>query len=326
MGFTTTRVVDEEKIKIPPEKLIEDALYHQSRGEYDIAEKVFINAILSCKGEYNEKSIASNVKTNLVTLYTLWSNYYININDFYNAEYILNKQEKIADNNEAFRDLYQAWGDALASVGKIVSAENRYIKALLYETLSQDGTIYTGSALITYIKEIKYLYNSRKEQKTASKLFVIQRGKSFSKKCWIVLFIGLLCLSSSVFYLTMDADYHPSTWFPYLCTIIVFISPIFILFNFEIEIDKLRNRKETIKMYAFICPYCLIQTLIFVFGMVNKWHKIVALNALIFSVICILKSLKMFILYIVTRKRALSILNDIMDSIEPDEQLDLTVQ
>ena len=65
--------VEQEKVKIEPEILISDAKKYCNAGNYSMAERAYVNALINARGESNVANITRSVKKGLSETYILWA-------------------------------------------------------------------------------------------------------------------------------------------------------------------------------------------------------------------------------------------------------------
>lgn len=114
--------IKQEKVKIEPEVFLNDARKYASTGDFNMAERAYVNALSNARGASNVKEIAKIVKEGLGEIYILWTQDCINRHEFQEAEPVLQKLLKISDDKrtakEEFIKLYDAWGVSLSIYDK----------------------------------------------------------------------------------------------------------------------------------------------------------------------------------------------------------------
>lgn len=121
MPFSTEKV-EHEKVKIEPERFLKEAKEYAESGDFNMAERAYVNALSNARGEPNVKEIAKIVKEGLAEIYILWTQDCINRLEFQEAEPVLHKLLKISDDKRTAKEesikLYDAWGVSLSIYDK----------------------------------------------------------------------------------------------------------------------------------------------------------------------------------------------------------------
>lgn len=333
MGFTTSRIVNDENIKIPPEELIDSALYHQERDEYDIAEKEFITARINSMGTASESYIGKQVKEKLIVLYRLWVDYSIKEYDYINAEYILKKLDGIYPNkelvNKKYRELYEIWGNQLFKEKKYLGADSRFIKALMYDIkLNRDSVL--ESPLLSWLQLTKYSIKTKKEQDVAMKIYMIREGDKLHVLSIIagILAIIYLLLCIIGFFVTVISAIAGKSSLGGTFTYLIFgvaVAP-FYMFLFPAEQQRHSFRGSSIRYHASFTIISVICFVIFYISKLSIFYIIIYPIAIVFSFYCISLSIKTNKLYKMVQKSKLAVIKDIIKNRIPDEKLDLKIE
>jgi hypothetical protein len=70
--------IEKEKVKIEPEVFIKEAKEYTESGDYNMAERAYVNALSNARGASNVKEITRIVKDGLSDIYKLWTQDCIN--------------------------------------------------------------------------------------------------------------------------------------------------------------------------------------------------------------------------------------------------------
>ncbi len=109
--------VETEKVKIEPEVLLVEAKKYANSGNYNMAERAYVNAASNARGTQNLTAIVKTVKKGLADIYIQWAIDCIKRYEYQDAEPVLQKLVKIADDKTSAKNeliaLYSLWGAAL---------------------------------------------------------------------------------------------------------------------------------------------------------------------------------------------------------------------
>ena len=114
--------IKHEKEKIDPEVFIGEAREYTEAGDFNMAERAYVNALSNARGASNVKDIARIVKNGLSEIYKLWIQDCISRYEYHEAEPVLQKLLKISDDKKTAKEemikLYDAWGLSLSIYDK----------------------------------------------------------------------------------------------------------------------------------------------------------------------------------------------------------------
>ncbi len=130
--------IEKEKVKIEPELFIKEAKEYTESGDYNMAERAYVNALSNARGASNVKEIVRIVKNGLSEIYSLWIKYCIKCDEYQDALPVLQKLQKISDDKTGVKkelvELYDAWGISLSRNDKNwIGAITIFIKKIRLE-------------------------------------------------------------------------------------------------------------------------------------------------------------------------------------------------
>ena len=110
--------LEKEKVKIEPEVFLKEARKYIESGDYNMAERAYVNALSNARGASNVKDITRIVIDGLSEVYILWTQDCQERYEFHDAEPALLKLLKIIDNKRKAKEelikLYEKWGLSLS--------------------------------------------------------------------------------------------------------------------------------------------------------------------------------------------------------------------
>ena len=169
--------IEKEKVKIEPEVFVEEAKKYTETGDFNMAERAYVNALSNARGSSNIKDIIRIVKEGLSEIYLLWTQDCINQYKYQEAEPVLRKLVKISDDKRAAQEeyikLYDAWGLSLSLYDNNVNgAIIIFAKKLRLEKKLEHNTEVTETKLISLL----YSSKNAKYRKVAEKLQYSKMG------------------------------------------------------------------------------------------------------------------------------------------------------
>ncbi len=214
--------IEKEKVKIEPEVFIKEAKEYTESGDYNMAERAYVNALSNARGASNVKGITRIVKDGLSDIYKLWTQDCINRYEYQEAEPVLQKLLKISDDKTAVKrwmiEIYGTWAthlnldaidkrvrekksdyDRIYSQGylSVLFRKYRLEREIGYET---DGTL---RDLISELKNNKTKMSQKEFRNDIVQLFFLDKGKKARNAALVLAFIAVLTpiLSSKSFIL-----------------------------------------------------------------------------------------------------------------------------
>ena len=286
--------IAKEKVKIEPEVFLEDARKYANSGDFNMAEKAYVNALSNARGASNIKEIISIVKEGLSEIYKLWTQECIKQYEYQDAEPILQKMLKISDDKQAvqeeFIELYNAWGLSLFRYdNNVKGAIIIFAKKLKLEKKLEQNTEDTETELTSFL----YSSKNKKYRKIADGLYFRK------KEARVRLLLSALIMAGVALATPLFA--------PYSIDVYIFSYFMFVL-RHDWLMSGLKKLRECLALTFFSLIWMIILT---VFGITNTAMSIITFVILVFiSIRVMLCALSQFKVYFSYKKK------DVLEAIE----------